>query len=309
MRWVPGDVCRATSLRVAALGPDESGQQPTDVVTALTLACEGVAHPPLDLLALQESAPRQLGQRLSLLASGHDVDPRDSDLPCFSVGNGARLDTPEGLDAISVWVTENEVEVVVCDTQRRLTPGLKENESDDMAKLAGNVAELRRRTGVTVILLHHARKGGKDSDPMMMARGSGDILAAVDGALYLERRKDGATAASHAKARWAEPLEPFAFRVTRTDNGGLRLVAVAEAANEKSTKKQQAKITMVLALEEEPEKTLSRVRILTAGTNTGASESTAENALNELVEEGKVSRRKDGRESIYTLTPKGVLPF
>jgi hypothetical protein len=74
---------------------------------------------------------------------------------------------------------------VVLDSLRRLTPGVKENDSDSVTPILQNLARLARDTESAILLIHHK---GKDGAP----RGSSSIKDACD-ALYLLNRAPGNT--------------------------------------------------------------------------------------------------------------------
>lgn len=175
----------------------------------------------------EESPERLLGIRLRDIALGHGTTLSDGEeLPSFSVGGRAALDSDVGVQRISEWIAENDFEVLIIDTLRRVTPTLRENESDDMARIHSALAVLRQaHPDLTAILLHHARKGGQGSDPAQMARGSGDLYAAVDSAFYLDKDKVDATAftVENPKARWSAQADRFTVRI-ETGSGGIRLL-------------------------------------------------------------------------------------
>jgi bifunctional DNA primase/polymerase-like protein/AAA domain-containing protein/primase-like protein len=256
----------------------------------------------------EESAPPMLGERLGFLAIAHGIDPRDADLPCFTVGNGARLDTPEGLAAVAAWVGENRLDVLIVDTQRRVAPSLRENESDDMSRLAQNILALRKQTKVTVVLLHHSRKNGHGLDAALMARGSGDIMAFVDSAIYLERR-EGAVKVTHAKARWTAPVDDFAFSIRRDERGGLLLVPAVVEAPKRLGKIERAMIAIRLGLEAAPDRTLSRADCLAVVAELEISKNIGIEALRRLEDERTIVKSPRGREVDFQLTPSGVNPF
>ncbi|OZB42709.1 MAG: helicase [Thiomonas sp. 15-66-11] len=74
--------------------------------------------------------------------------------------------------------------MVVVDTLNRAAPGVDENSSQDMGRIIEAAADLQRRIGGLVLLIHHA---GKDFSRGM--RGHSSLHAALDAAI--EVRRDG----------------------------------------------------------------------------------------------------------------------
>ena len=97
--------------------------------------------------------------------------------------------------------------LVVVDTLNRAAPGVDENSSQDMGRIIEAAADLQRRIGGLVLLIHHA---GKDSTKGM--RGHSSLHAALDAAI--EVRRDGdAREWRIAKSKDGADAESIAFRL------------------------------------------------------------------------------------------------
>lgn len=97
---------------------------------------------------------------------------------------------PEAVQVVSDdWATFVEcckhlgVDLIVIDTQARVTAGVKENESSDMGKIVERLDQLQRTTGATVLMIHHLTKSGES------ARGSGAVNGAMDSELVVSMNK------------------------------------------------------------------------------------------------------------------------
>lgn len=263
----------------------------------------------------EESPERLLGSRLRDIALGHGSTLKPGEaLPSFSVGGRAALDSPEGIQRISAWIMENDFEVLIIDTLRRVMTGLRENESDDMAKIHSALSVLlEAHPDLTVVLLHHARKGGQGSDPAQMARGSGDLFAAVDSAFYLDKDKVDLTAftVENTKARWSAPAERFTVRI-ETGSGGIRLLHGGATPTVKpETKIKKAAEAMCAALRDAPDYTLTQQELKDIAVDEAKAHSnTAIQALKRLVERGVVTATAaKGKKTTYTLVEPTVTEF
>ena len=97
--------------------------------------------------------------------------------------------------------------LVVLDTLNRAAPGVDENSSQDMGRIIEAAADLQRRIGGLVLLIHHA---GKDSTKGM--RGHSSLHAALDAAI--EVRRDGdAREWRIAKSKDGADAESIPFRL------------------------------------------------------------------------------------------------
>ncbi|HVR88336.1 MAG TPA: AAA family ATPase [Candidatus Limnocylindria bacterium] len=269
----------------------------------------------------EESPPRRLGERLRQLAASHGIAAGDPEMPLIEVAGGHRIDTPDGLGAIWELIRGGDLGVLIVDTLRRVH-GLRENDSDDMARIAEAVAWLKRRARdelgrpLTIVLIHHApkpREGGANA-PETMARGSGDIFAAVDSALYARKVKvhDAAegeveeVVVEHAKARWGEATKPFRVRVTAEAGESVALTYMGDASDEvqQSAKAEQyVRDTLAAA----GGAAVPRKRLIEDARASGLAQRTLLRVLSRLKELGTIEPIRDGRETLFRLTSDGLL--
>lgn len=94
------------------------------------------------------------------------------------------LTTPEDLEALTAVLPPNGV--VFIDTLNRAAPTTDENSSQDMGKVLEAAKTLQHNTDGLVVLVHHT---GKDISRGM--RGHSSLHAALDGAIEVERTKEG----------------------------------------------------------------------------------------------------------------------
>lgn len=89
--------------------------------------------------------------------------------------SGLDLGRAAGAEALEAQLREIGVRggIVVMDSLRRLAPGKRENDSDDMAPYVGSLGTMARDLGCGILLLHHSGKGGEGGGSFL--RGSSAI--------------------------------------------------------------------------------------------------------------------------------------
>jgi hypothetical protein len=96
--------------------------------------------------------------------------------------------------------------LIVIDTLARSMPGGDENSTEDMSTVIEHADRLRRASGATVLLVHHARK---DND---VERGSTALRGGVD-TLLLVKNEDGERALLCEKQKDGEPFAEIPLRL------------------------------------------------------------------------------------------------
>lgn len=144
--------------------------------------------PPLNWLGMYEVEPRKvlyldeengeplLGERLARLGLSETAD--------LIVWSRSRLkmDDPKHLDQIIKVCNEKKCQVVFLDSLVRFHR-CEENDAQAMAFVADSIRTLVA-ANLTVIVLHHTRKGGGRNEDKL--RGSSEITAGADTVLFLE---------------------------------------------------------------------------------------------------------------------------
>jgi hypothetical protein len=143
----------------------------------------------------------------------------------FHVLNGSvDVADPECINEMIRMVLETGASLLVLDTWARVTPGSDENGNTAWGVAIKNLDVLREVTGVTVLVVHHARKDGRAS------RGGSVLECAADFIYRLDR--DGSLAADLIcpKQKDAEELRPTRLGLTlvRLDENGTTSLSVGE---------------------------------------------------------------------------------
>lgn len=119
-----------------------------------------------------------------------------------------KLDNPGCFKSLLNVIKEHKPVLVIFDALIRLH-NAKENDNSEMSQVMGKLRELINQTGITALTIHHDGKG--DGDKKKRARGSSDIVGAVDNQLCLEP-KDDALVLFPGKTRVA-PFPPIKLKM------------------------------------------------------------------------------------------------
>jgi RecA-family ATPase len=135
-------------------------------------------------------------------------------------------------DRMRLWETTRRLRprLLVLDPLVRLH-GIDENRAGDVAELLAYFRSLQRELGLSVVLVHHARKNAADGVAAGQGlRGSGDIHAFGDSNLYLQRAKDHLILSSEHRA--ARASAPVYLELVAVDVRTAHLEVIAELSNE-----------------------------------------------------------------------------
>ncbi|MGI8712390.1 MAG: AAA family ATPase [Solirubrobacteraceae bacterium] len=121
-----------------------------------------------------EMGARMMGRRFVTLGLAPDS---------FIVADGMGLRLPDDIGVVKDIVQAVGANLIVLDSLRRLTPGKRENDSDDMAPVMAVLGELSRDTECAVLLIHHRSTSINAKD----SRGSSAIEDQVDNVFVLEK--------------------------------------------------------------------------------------------------------------------------
>jgi RecA-family ATPase len=194
------------------------------------------------LLVENQSQEPPLGERFKKLAKGRGCHiPADVLVMEWEVD----LDDDLAFQMLRGKVADQRPQLVIIDP---LIPAGRGDENQDAALdgIFRRIGELVIEFGVTLLLVDHGRGSGRErGDGSSTPGASADELAFVDVAFTIER-PNGQLVLSHLKPRWNQPMEPFAFAIEATADGGVVVRGTTDLtqaeeerrleANEKATK-------------------------------------------------------------------------
>ncbi len=160
-------------------------------------------------------------KRVKMIKKGMGIDKKqDVGFICFSQ---LKIDKTTDLVKLNSLILSHKPKILIIDTYRR---GISFDEND-----AGAVSELFvdmlrplvERCNVSIVLIHHNRKGGGDSpDEMDELRGSSDLANYADIILKMER-KAGVVILKQLKNRNAQEIEPIKIKVEFDEDSCVKM--------------------------------------------------------------------------------------
>jgi hypothetical protein len=184
-----------------------------------------------------EDGPRRLQKRLKALLKDGMAPPRLS-----LATEWPRLNTG-GLEALKDWLKAHpEARLIVVDTLKKIRPPERANTRlyDGDYDCLEPMASMARQYGVTILIVHHARKMAAE-DAFDTVSGSTGLTGAADGSLVLMRARGQADAILHATGRDFEEREI----ALRWDSQIFTWKALGEAAEFRLSKERQEVIDLL----------------------------------------------------------------
>ncbi len=172
-----------------------------------------VAEPGGVLVYLAEDPPAAVRQRLAGLCRHRGLDLETVALHVITAAS-LRLDQRDDRRRLEEVVRRLGPRLLVLDPLVRLHR-LDENRSDEVSELLSFLRRLQRAHELAIVVVHHMRKGGAQRGGQAL-RGSGDLHAWTDSALYLQAGR-GATVLS-VEHRAAPAPDPIEVQLCTSDN-------------------------------------------------------------------------------------------
>lgn len=144
------------------------------------------AGPPNVLYISFEDSPLLIVQRAYKYLNGMGYDGRTLPANFHLCDNPALLlDTDQGNELLRNKIAEIKADLIVIDTLSYIHQAEDENSSADVKPLMANLKRIVRELNVSILYIHHSRKGGsgaeaQESASVERARGSSVISAAAD---------------------------------------------------------------------------------------------------------------------------------
>jgi hypothetical protein len=181
------------------------------------------------LLAQEESRSADYARRLRWLARGHGLQPSDLDNLHIASQRGLRLDEPESQAQLVAEIRRLNPVMVLLDPLTRMHSA-DEDRASGMRPVLSFLRRLQAEHACAVLVIHHWTKPreGTKVRPGQRLRGTGDLYAMLDSALYLEARSGMRLVAVTVEHREAPAPEPFTLRLEEDEETGTaRLIAEA----------------------------------------------------------------------------------
>lgn len=178
---------------------------------------------PLNVLLVEyEDAPLLIMKRLSRYAKGLGLDAY-SIPPNFLMCDYPELwlDGEKHKQLLIDEIKRRSLDLVIIDTLSYVHNADDENGSADMKVVMGNLKRIAKESGVSIILIHHTKKGSQESSVTEKARGSSAIAAAADVILDWGDRKKTNTTPVELVSKYDDGLDFKVNYVPRNDDGAV----------------------------------------------------------------------------------------
>jgi hypothetical protein len=199
-----------------------------------------------------------------------------------------------GLDKIRAWIAgAAKPRLVIVDVLARFRSAQRRNEQPyeaDYRAIAG-LQDIASATGVAIVIVHHLRKSGAESDPFEKVSGTLGLSGAADTVLVLDR--DGTGVTLYGRGRDIEEIES-ALELNKL-TGRWKILGPAAEVHRSD---ERSKILEFLIVEFETDKKPIRTDDIVAGT--GMPRNNVDQLLFKMVRAGEVL--KTGR-GLYTPNP------
>lgn len=212
--------------------------------------------------------------------------------------SGFSLNEETVLDIVN-FCKKTNIEVVFIDSLIRIH-NADENSAKDMAKVFKHLKELVKNS-LTVICTHHNRKQGfLTNNPSQSMRGSSDILASVDCHLAVERNeKENKLIIRQTKLRQDLEIKPFQLNVV-ADEMSFKFEYAGELEESKTLLEEAKEAVLELLKAEKREMFKKEIQDLLRQNGFSAGKNTVNKAIDELEEEGYLSKRKgEGNKAFF----------
>jgi hypothetical protein len=245
------------------------------------------------LIIDEESGVWEMRRRIELLQINKEIPVHFYSLDQF------KLDKEESISRLLDVCKEYDIGLIVFDPFASMHGGI-ENSAEEMQNVMGAMQKFNEED-VTVIFIHHHRKGGVGGNGLSL-RGSSAILGRLDSLIVIEKTEDDVSQTitlKHVKSRRGKNAKSMKIAIIQPEEDAPIELLFSGEANETLLKKDQAKLLILELLKYEGLYKDQIVEAITEEDEIG--ERNVGQALIELVKEEKVIVSKDDRKNHYKL--------
>jgi hypothetical protein len=234
----------------------------------------------------RENGFSELKKRCRLIKNGLQLE--DSSNILFLSESYVKIDNQIDVRKLEEIILANQIKLLIVDVYRRAI-GFDENDAKEVSRLFVDILKpLSERTGISILLLHHERKGESQGDDMDMLRGSSDLANYVDGIIQLERRGNNLIV-KQTKSRAGKEIEPFNVCIKTDELDYFRL----EYKGEMETREKQISKTLTQWIIDNKKSSFTYTEAWKYAQIVGYKETNFKNALRDLQSSGLISKPGD----------------
>ena len=207
IRWLIDDILPEEGITIMAAKPSSlktwaALQMAIDIASGKKFLDKFETRQAPVLILDGESGERLLKNRLEVLKASKE-------LPIYyQTYSGRKKFDKAFFDYTVAFCAVNKIKLVIFDSLIRFIDAKDENSSMDISEAFRWFSRLKE-AGISVLLIHHSRKGTSDIDSLDSVRGSGDIIASCDVGIILFGRMNNAITIKVGKNRYDEETKPF----------------------------------------------------------------------------------------------------
>lgn len=250
-RWLIEDLWGASSVGFLAGSPKSCKSfMGLDMAVSVATAtpCLGryrVEEPGRVLIYLAEDSLPAVRERVEGVVRHRALSLTSLDLHVIT-SSSLRLDQKSDRDRLLETVRTLRPRLLLLDPLVRMH-SLDENHSTAIAGLLSYIRELERQFELSVVIVHHTRKSGANGGSNGQSlRGSGDLYAFFDSALYLRRVRDDLVLSVEHRA--AAPPKPVRLELVTSNEDAIHLEVLGEVVGEKGQRERDLERAAVEAL-------------------------------------------------------------
>lgn len=209
------------------------------------------------LVYLAEDSLAALRERVEGIARHRGLELTSLDLEVVTASS-LRLDLPRDRARLEETVKALRPRLLLLDPLVRMH-SLDENCSTAVAGLLSYIRELERRFKLSVVIVHHTRKSGAHGSKSGQAlRGSGDLYAFFDSAIYLRTLRDELILSVEHRA--AAAPAPVRLELVADDEDAIHLEVRGAAPSERGKRQQDLERAVLEVLSAHQRLTRSELR-------------------------------------------------
>jgi KaiC/GvpD/RAD55 family RecA-like ATPase len=265
------------------------------------------------ILYLNEENPKpSFKKAIKRIKKGLELETvKDEDI-WYSILESNTLDNMNTIKNIISFIKYFKIDVLVLDSFRRFFIG-KENEADVINVIFNKLKAIRQACGgnLTIIILHHAKKGGDNSqevDLRDILRGSSDIVNMSDSVIGVTRAVGGNYfTIAHIKTRGGEELKGRRIKVEYDkDTNSMNLYETNTPVTEQArdalrTKPQECAEKIYNWIETTASVNVFQRSELPADIRTDYEYDTITKAFKELAQDGMITKSGGGAHTKYVV--------
>jgi hypothetical protein len=180
--------------------------------------------------------------------------------------------------AFAMLLEKHRPDLVIFDTQARVTVGMKENDSTDMGVFVDKLGELRRLYGACLLLVHHEPRNSEN------LRGSIAMEGAAD-SVFRTFKEGTQVTFETTKQKDIEEPGPFELQLLQTHTSAV--LTLLQPGAEALT---QVQMHILKTLQDNPLEWVSKTELKVTCLGPGLSEPTFYRNINELINKGYVDQ-------------------